>query len=174
MGALDWLPNRDSARWLLGAIWPAVLAREPDARLTIVGRGATAGSIPTDLPGVAWMGEVPEVESHLRKARALLVPLRAGAGVRIKILEAMGAGTPVITTPQGVAGISAVEGKHYLLARNADEFASAVVRIHRDPELARQLGHSAREWAHAHHGMSTVRERLDQALRIAVGSEVPA
>ncbi len=104
--------------------------------------------------GVAVLGAVDDVVPCLHHARALVVPLRAGSGTRLKILEAMAAGTPVISTPLGAAGIDAVDGAHLLLAETSAGLAEATVRVLTDDALARRLSEAARARVEEHYDWS--------------------
>jgi glycosyltransferase involved in cell wall biosynthesis len=169
VGSLEWLPNRDAAAWLLRAVWPRVRERAPHAELTVVGRGAVSGAVAGEAAGVTWLGEVSEVGPHLARARASLVPLHAGAGLRVKILEALGAGTPVVTTPEGLGALPARSGEHLLVAAGEAEFAAAVLALDADPGLAARLGESGRAWVREHYSLRAVGEGLEAAMAVATG-----
>ncbi len=140
MGPLDYRPNADAVRWLVGQVLPRIRRRLPDARLRLVGRGSE--QVRGD--GVDALGYVPDATAELRRADALVVPMRMGSGTRFKVLEAMAAGVPVVSTPLGLAGISAHPGRHALVGRTAAELADATVRALEERELARTVAQAAR------------------------------
>ncbi|MBI4541920.1 MAG: glycosyltransferase [Gemmatimonadetes bacterium] len=138
--SMSYAPNREAAEWLVREVWPAVRREEPGAQLRLVGwRGETALAHLRGAPGVAVVGSVPDVRPELEGAAVAVAPLAAGAGTRIKILEALAAGRPVVTTTVGAEGISVADGVHCLVRDDPRSFAEAVVRLLRDRELATRL-----------------------------------
>jgi len=161
LGGLDYHPNRDAADWLLGEIWPLVRGAEPEAELLLAGRGtealATAG-----LPeGVICIGDPADVTACFAGADILLVPLRIGAGTRLKVLEAMAAGLPVITTSRGCEGTAAVAEVHLLTADTPQEFASACLRLLSAPGLAKRLAANARRLVEEKYGWERVTATIE-------------
>ena len=117
VGSMDYFPNVEAVISFTRRIWPHVRARMPDARLLIVG----ANPVPkvqelAAVAGVEITGTVPDIRPYYRDALAAIVPLRTGGGTRLKILEAMAAGVPVISSPLGAEGLDVTPGKHILLA----------------------------------------------------------
>jgi glycosyltransferase involved in cell wall biosynthesis len=166
VGTLDWPPNAEAVRLLLDEIWPRVAAAVPDARLTIVGRGEQAfAARAAALPGVRLTGRVPDVEGWFRRSRVMVVPLQAGSGMRVKILDAMARGVPVVTTPVGVEGIDARPGRDVLVAESADALAAEVIRVLRDDALAAAVSASARALALERYDVRGVGDRLLETLR---------
>lgn len=139
VGSLHWAANRDGVRWFLDEAWPAVRARVPDARFTVVGKLPAEGLGPLP-PGVEALGFVEDERPVLAGARALVVPLRFGSGVRIKVLTAFALRRAVVSTRLGVEGIPAVDGESLLLAEGAEAFAAACARLLEEPGLAERLG----------------------------------
>jgi len=145
VGPLDWPPNADAVNYFLAEIWPAVRSEVPDARLTVVGRGeARTRSRWGSSPSVRFTGWVDDVDPWFRQSRVMVVPMRAGSGMRVKILDAFARGVPVVSTSVGVEGIAAVDGEHAAIADTPTAFAAATARILRDSLLAQRLARSAR------------------------------
>jgi polysaccharide biosynthesis protein PslH len=136
-GSLDFPPNVDGVRWLVTEVWPAVRARVPDAVLDVVGRRPVPSVVALGGEGVRVLADVASAVEHLRGARVAAVPVRFGSGTRIKTLEALAAGRPVVSTSVGVAGLGATPA---LVRDDPDSFAAAVVDVLTDDELARRLG----------------------------------
>ena len=140
VGSLDWLPNIDAAMRLVTKIWPRARDAMPGSLLAIVGRKPpprlVARSSERD---VLITGRVESVAPYLRIARATAIPLRAGSGTRIKILEAWAAGVPVITSRLGAEGLAYEDQENLLLAESDQEFADAMVRVWHDSDLAHHL-----------------------------------
>ena len=116
LGAMDWLPNQESVDWLLEKVWPLVHTALPQLKLCLAGRNTPQRYLIGNWPGVTVLGEVPDAAAFEQDKSFLLVPLQSGGGVRIKIFQGMAQGKVVITTPVGIEGIEATDGKEALLA----------------------------------------------------------
>jgi polysaccharide biosynthesis protein PslH len=148
LGTLDWPPNADAVRFFLGEVWPLVRRAVPDAELTIVGRGeAPLVRAFGATPGVRFTGRVPDIEPYVRDSRVMVVPIRSGSGMRVKILDAVARGLPVVTTSVGVEGIEAASGVHLDIADDPEAFAAATCRLLRDDALVRERSQAARALA---------------------------
>jgi glycosyltransferase involved in cell wall biosynthesis len=140
VGPRAYRPNADAVSWFVRRVLPVVRARSPGIQLRLVGRGTERVRV----EGVTPLGYVQDMASEWALADALVVPMRMGGGVRFKVLEAMAAGVPVVSTPMGLAGIAAEDGTHALVAASPTDFAAAVVRVLEDRALARRLASNAR------------------------------
>ena len=117
VGLMDYYPNVEAATSFAQNIWPRLRQRFPELTLWIVGASPTPAVIELGkLEGVTVTGTVPEVRPYYRDALAAIVPLRSGGGTRLKILEAMAAGVPVVSTPLGAEGLTVTPGENILLA----------------------------------------------------------
>ncbi|MEO8275484.1 MAG: glycosyltransferase [Thermoanaerobaculia bacterium] len=145
IGNFENLPNRDALEWLLEEIWPRVRTLLPKASLTVIG-----ARMPPELRardgqnGVRIVGEVEDPIPAYHRHRALLVPLRAGSGTRLKILEAFAAGLPVVSTQLGAEGLEVEADRHLLVADDPTKFAAAVATLLGDPDLGERLAGEAR------------------------------
>ncbi|HUJ24716.1 MAG TPA: glycosyltransferase family 4 protein [Myxococcales bacterium] len=144
VGSLDWRPNAEAAVILARDIWPRCRALLPGARLAIVGRNPPAQVNALAGPDVIIAGNVPDVTPWLDGAFATAVPLRAGSGTRIKILEAWAAGVPVVASPVAAEGLPYTDGRDILIAGEPSDFARALVRLWRDRQLAEELAAAGR------------------------------
>lgn len=135
-GSLDYEPNVDGAEWFAEAVWDRVVASVPGARLLVVGRNP-AGRIRAlaRMPGIEVHPDVPDVAPFLAQARVAVVPLRIGTGVRVKALQALAAGVPLVGTSVGLEGTGA-SSEHAGLADEAGAFATEVIALLRDAGLA--------------------------------------
>ncbi len=149
IGGLDWPPNADSVRWFRSEIWPKVHQEEPTATWVVVGKGPSADMLrwPEEDRSIQVTGYVEDVRVHLNSASVVVAPIRSGGGMRIKILEALASGKPVVSTRLGAEGISAISGRDLLLADTAAAFVSEVVRLLRDPAERFRMGQNARQTA---------------------------
>lgn len=145
IGSLDFRPNQQAAAWMIEQLWPRVTASVPGARLSI------GGSSPPDWlrrlahdRGVDLRGDVHDAHEFVRGLSVFIAPIFAGGGMRIKVLDAMALGRPVVATPVGAGGIDVRDGRDILLAQDEVSFAAAVVRLLRDPAEAARIGAAAR------------------------------
>jgi glycosyltransferase involved in cell wall biosynthesis len=137
-------PNEDAARRLAVGILPRISKALPGTCLALVGVDP-----PRDLPrtpGLNVTGEVPSTEPYLAGTSLVIVPLRQGGGMRVKVLEALAAGKPIIASSLAVAGLPLEPGVHYVPAESDTDFAAAAVALFRDPERCRALGAAALAW----------------------------
>lgn len=141
-GSFRYAVNHDAMVWFLREIYPRVQAARPNVRLRITGDHASA-----PLPASARVeltGYVADVRPLVAAAAVSVVPLRAGAGTRLKILESMALGTPVVSTTKGAEGLDVVDGEHLLLADDPQAFARRTVQALTDAALRRRLTDNAR------------------------------
>jgi glycosyltransferase involved in cell wall biosynthesis len=144
VGSLDWRPNADAAVILAREIWPRCRALLPGARLAIVGRNPPSQVMALASHDVVVAGSVPAVGPWLDGAFATAIPLRAGSGTRIKILEAWAVGVPVVASSIAAEGLPYHDGRDILIAEQPSEFARALVRLWRDRRLGEELARQGR------------------------------
>lgn len=144
-GALTYSANYDAMRFFLADILPLLRQKAPALRLTITGSydGADLGGLLID-NSVRLSGYVEDVRPLVAGASVCIVPLRHGGGTRLKILEAMALGTPVVSTSKGAEGLEVRSGEHLLLADTPATFAEATLRLLRDEALRQHLRQNAR------------------------------
>lgn len=160
LAGLDYLPNRDAALWMLTEIWPLIRSAEPSAGLILAGRG-TQKLAEVGLPaGVSCIGDPADVPDCFASADMLLVPLRIGGGTRLKVLEGMAGGLPIVATSKGCEGVGAVDGEQLLVADSPKEFAAACLRIMAEPLLAEALAKKGRHLVEERYGWEPIAGRL--------------
>lgn len=144
-GNLEYHPNRDAVRFFAREIWPALRERWPGLTWRLVGKNpeCVRHSTPHD-SRIQFTGAVDDAIAELAKSRIAVVPLRAGSGTRLKILEAWAACLPVVSTTIGAEGLGARDGEHLLLADSPADFAAAVSRLLACPNLRASLGEAGR------------------------------
>lgn len=170
LGAMDWLPNEEAVRWLLSEIWPKVMALQPKVQLWLAGRSMPGHLLDHRQEGVHICGEVEDAKAFMMSHGVLVVPLRSGSGLRIKIIEAMSMGIAVITTPQGVRGIPAEHDRHLLVAETADTFAKAMLRLIEHPEEIQRLGRAAKALVAEHYTPEVTGRQMDAFYNQMLGS----
>jgi glycosyltransferase involved in cell wall biosynthesis len=144
-GALYTTPNVDGAIWFCHHVLPAILEAQPAVEVDIVGARPTAAVTQLGrLPGVSVHPDVADITPFLAAARVAVVPIRVGSGSRLKALEAMAAGRPVVGTTVGLEGLHIVPGVEALVADDAGAFAAAVVRLLDDDDVAGALAQAGR------------------------------
>ena len=160
-GSLDYAPNVDGARWFVDEVWDRVLDAEPGRTLQLVGRAPRDEIRDLDRrPGVEVHADVPDMRPWLDGAAVVVVPLRIGTGTRIKALEAMAAGRPVVGTTTGLEGLEVRHGREALLADEPAAFASAVVSVLEDDSLADRLAAGGRRLVEAAHDWDVIADEL--------------
>ncbi|HEY2294021.1 MAG TPA: glycosyltransferase [Thermoanaerobaculia bacterium] len=162
-GSRGWLPNEESTVWFAAEVWPAVRAALPGAVLHLF--GAPPG---LEAPGVVIHPSPEDSAEVYAPGSILAVPLRIASGVRIKILEAWARGVPVVATPAALAGLEAEDGREALVACNAQEFAQAITRLHREPGLSEALVEAGRRARRERHEPGVVAEGLVAAYERAI------
>ena len=170
LGALDWRPNIDAIAVLLDKVFPLLRARVPQASLAIVGRSpsqALAARI-DQTPGVVLHADVPDVRPHMAASAAMAVPLRVGGGSRLKIIEALAAGLPVVSSAVGAEGLHIVPGTDYRLADTPEQMADALVAILRTDRPTANEMDAVRARVAQRYDWPLLAERLEQTwLRAA-------
>ncbi len=137
-------PNLQGVTYFLDAIWPQIRRAVPNATFTVVGEGTQEALAGSAQPGVSLAGYVEDIQPLLARCAAFVVPLRAGSGTRLKILEAMASGCAIVSTSVGCEGIEAVDGQHLLVADQPGAFAHAAISLLQDQQRAASLGRRAR------------------------------
>lgn len=143
-GTMDYRPNVDAAVWFCRQVFPWVRREHPAARLLLVGRDPAPAVKALSGPNVTITGPVEDVRPYLYEGDVFVAPLRMGSGTRLKVLEAMSCGLPVVTTSVGIEGIAARPGQEVLIADGPREFAAAVVELVASPAKALALATRAR------------------------------
>ena len=139
-GAMDYLPNVDALRWYFAEIHGQLLKGVPALQVLIVGKSPTPEvQAYAQLPGVTVTGSVPDVRPYYRRAWLQMVPLRVGGGTRLKIVESLAIGTPVVSTTIGAQGLGLTHGANILLADTPDAFADQIVCALQNPPLRARL-----------------------------------
>ncbi|HHV53908.1 MAG TPA: glycosyltransferase [Firmicutes bacterium] len=167
-------PNLDGILWFLQEVWPAIVAEEPDISCTIVGYAAppalyARAAEASRLGGkVTVTGYVPDLTPYLASARVSIAPLRAGAGMKGKIAEAMACGLPVVTTSIGAEGMELTDGVNALIRDDAAPFAAGILEVYRDRELWNQIAANGMRHVREHYSANKVRLDVRDVLREAV------
>jgi glycosyltransferase involved in cell wall biosynthesis len=165
VGYFAYPPNEDAALVLIDEVMPAIRASGGPDELRLIGRSPTTRMRKAASgASVQILGEVDDTSEELRRAGLMVAPIRAGAGSRVKILEAMNVGVPVVASSRAIEGMPVVSGVHLLTAETPAEFASAVQRLVEDAGLRQRLASSAAAHVAANHSQGAVLTAVREAF----------
>lgn len=161
IGALDWLPNQEGLNWFLQKVFNLLLNERPGLEFHVAGRNAP-GDFERRLqhPNIIYHGEVENAREFITSHRIMVAPLLTGSGIRIKILEGMALGRPVLTTPAGIEGIPAVNKQHVLVEDDPEHFASALNKLLAQRDEAGVMVREARKFIEGHFDTFELTRRL--------------
>lgn len=173
LGTLSMPHNIDAVRFLIRSIWPLVRRDQPSASLLILGKEPPPWlkSLAEERGDIEVPGYVEDLGGRLAQAQVFLAPLRFGSGVKTKLLEAMAAGVPVVTTAIGAEGIEAIPGVHFLVEEEPEAIARAVVRLLSSREMRASQAEAARAVVAERYDWPVVVKRLYELLMASVRGE---
>jgi glycosyltransferase involved in cell wall biosynthesis len=167
LGSLHYPPNADGILWFVKEVFPLIREREHEATLTIIGKHP-----PQDLiqltknePNICVTGYVHDLKPYMEAAAIIVVPVRAGSGMRVRILEAFAQAMPVVTTTIGIEGIQAIDGIDVLVQDTNTGFASAVIQLLTNGALQMQLATNGRRIARELYDWKTGLKGLDEIYK---------
>lgn len=168
LGTMFWPPNVEGVLWFAQEVLPRVIEQVPDAHFTIAGKDPPAAVRKLAEPESALYGHVtvtgfvPDAEPLLARCRAFIVPVRAGGGMRVKIVDGWQWGLPIVSTTIGAEGIETRPGENILLADEPESFAEAVISVLGDAELNEALREEGRRWVEEHYDWRRVYQEVDE------------
>ena len=164
-GGLDWYPNGEAMAYFFDEIWPKLTAQQPDIRITVVGRKPPEWLTQLGEADARIMltGFVDDVRPYFKEAVAYICPIRTGGGTRLKILDALAMGMPLIGTTFACSGISVQDEKHVLLADTAPAFAEQIIRALSSVALRERLAAAGRDHICRHFSWSGIGGHLHKA-----------
>jgi len=173
-GDMSFQPNIDAALFLAGEIFPRIQREYPGVELRFVGRNPDPRIQALARPGVVVAGAVPNMLPHLHEATVYLAPHFTGAGTRTKLLEAMAAGLPIVTTTVGIEGIEVEAGRDLLLADTSEDMVKSLLTLLGSVDDRRRLGLAARRLAEARYDWNYCLAPLESVYRELVSPEALA
>jgi hypothetical protein len=174
VGRMDYYPNQQCMFDFCARTLPALRARRPALKLFIVGADPSPAVRGLgELAGVTVTGSVPDVRPYLRRSALMVAPLNIARGTQNKILEAMAAGVPVVTSPVAAGGVDALEWEHLLVASAPGDCAQAILHVIEDPTERRRLAAAGRARVLSHHAWDKSMQRLDRILERALSTHRP-
>lgn len=163
IGGMHWPPNADGVEWFAHEVLPLVRSQVPGVRFTAIGKQPPQSLHEEILTGRIYVpGYVADLQPFWARSSVFVVPLRAGGGMRVKILDAWAQGVPVVSTTIGAEGLTYSPGESLLLADSASEFAQAVIRLLTDQALANRLAQGGRATIEKHYDWRTVYAAWDE------------
>jgi sugar transferase (PEP-CTERM/EpsH1 system associated) len=162
-GKMDFRPNVDAVLWFAGEVLPLIRREAPEVRFWIVGKDPHPRLAPlAGDPAVVITGWVEDTRPYIAGAGVYVIPLRIGGGTRLKVLEAMAMGKPIVSTALGCEGFDLIPGQELVLADTPADFATAVLALLRDPDRRERLGRAARRFAGSRYDWRIVVPRLER------------
>ena len=166
VGNYEYAPNRDAVQWALDEIMPLLWQRCPDARFAVAGY-----ALPQDWasrwpdPRIEWVGFFPQLAELQARSAVFFAPLRHGGGSKLKVLEALAAGLPLVSTAQGVSGLPLVDQQDYYAGETPEALAAALAQLLEASSLARQLAARGRDYVRDHHDWQIAAAQLERVYQ---------
>ena len=145
IGSMNWMPNEEGIRWFIDEVLPKTVEKVPNFVYHLAGRNMPEWLTTLSNPNVNVIGEVPDAKAFVAENDVAIVPLLAGSGIRIKIIESMAMGKTVITTRVGAEGILYKEDENLIIAENKAKMVEAIRSINANPDIAVRIGQAARK-----------------------------
>ncbi len=168
-GALTYQANYDAVDYFLSEIYPLILKERPQVQFRVTGslEGVDLAKLP-GRPGVIFTGYLKDIVAEVASSWLSVVPLRAGGGTRLKVLESLHLGTPVVSTTKGVEGLELSPGRDLLVADTAEDFADAALSILANPHLRETLARQGRQTVREHYDWKSISQRLTEIIEDTV------
>ncbi len=174
LGSMDWMPNIDGTHWFLSEVLPLIRAQKPDVRVAIVGRNPPPSlTAEAKDASITVTGTVPDVRPYLWESAVSIVPLRVGGGTRLKIFEAMAAGTAVVSTTIGAEGLPVQHGETIRIADTAQSFAAECIDLLQNAGARTALSRNALALIQANFSWAQVTRHFEETLRSVHASPAP-
>lgn len=161
LGGMDWEPNKEAVERII-QLFPDILKSNSEAKLHIIGKGTESLNVKDK--SIVLEGFVKDLEQHCISFGTLVTPIVSGSGVRIKILEMMSLGIPVITTEKGAQGINYKNNNCLMIANTDKEIIDACIEISSNKNLKKEIGMNAKSYISEHHSFSNISKKLNNFL----------
>lgn len=164
MGALNVAHNENGISHFITCIFPLILREIPDAKLFVIGGGATETIKSFEAENIVFTGKVPDVREAIEACKVFICPLQFGSGIKTKNLEAMAMGIPVVTTGVGAENIDAEDGVDWFVADSDTDFADKVIMVLKDDNVANTIGCSGQRFIENHFTWARAKEAFESVL----------
>jgi glycosyltransferase involved in cell wall biosynthesis len=173
-GGMKWYPNRSAMLFFADKVWPLLKKEVPDVKMTVIGREPPAEimSLARNDEHFRVTGFVDDVRPYIDKTMVYVCPIQDGGGTRLKVLDALAMGKPIVAHPIALEGIDIEPEKHVLVARTPEEFVSQIVRLFRDSSLYRRLSEEGRRLVLEKYDFEKIGEKLSRAYNEVVNRRV--
>ncbi len=161
IGAMDWAPNVEGVSWLVKEVWPRVIARMPGAALHLAGKQLEKSDMRFSGRNITVHGEVDDAFEFMGGYAVMAVPLLGGGGMRVKLVEGMALGKPIVTTTIGAEGTGVKSDRHLLIADTPGAFAEALCLLLEEPGRASALGENAKAFVASNFSLAAASEKLN-------------
>jgi glycosyltransferase involved in cell wall biosynthesis len=152
LGSLDWIPNQEGILWFISNVFTGLHNKHPDLVLYIAGRNAPKWfNQKISLPGIAYCGEVPNAREFILSQGIMIAPYFSGSGMRVKIIEAMALGKPIITTSIGAEGLDVRHEDNIIIADSAEDFCLHIEKMLKYPDFYISIGRNAQKLVQQHY-----------------------
>jgi glycosyltransferase involved in cell wall biosynthesis len=162
IGAMDWLPNQESVRWVLDHLWDRLVVSHPGLHFYIAGRNMPRWLKELNRKQVSVFPDIPDADAFMSDKAILLAPYFSGGGMRVKFIEAMARKKTVITTGIGAEGIEGRDGDHFLLAQSEEGLLAVTDKCIRDAALREAIGDKARSLVANKYDSRRIAEKLTE------------
>jgi glycosyltransferase involved in cell wall biosynthesis len=153
IGSMEWQANEQGVMWFLKKVWPLVLSAQPNVKFHLAGKGLSKTDPRFFQTGIVNHGEVDDAEVFMQSHGIMIVPIQAGSGIRIKSLEAMALGVPVVSTSIGAQGLAVESGTQMIIADDPAVFANGIVQLLLNPVASQAMTQQARVYVEQNHNL---------------------
>jgi glycosyltransferase involved in cell wall biosynthesis len=165
VGGLGWYPNLDAMNYFVSQVWPRVRARCPTATLSIIGKKpAHLPEVIRQAPGLSLLGFVDDIRPVVHAHQVYVCPIRDGGGTKLKMLDAMAMGIPIVAHPVACEGLTLEHGHHVLMAQDPEEYAEHILRLFIRPEERQLLADRAHSHVTRHFSFRQIGLRLAETI----------
>ena len=168
VGNFKWLQNAEAVEVLMHKVWPDIKAKVPNAKLWIVGKDITEKIKSYQSFDVEITEDMPDIRDAYLNSSVLVAPIEGPGGTRLKILEAMASGLPVVTTDVGAEGLGVESGKHAFVTNKWSEMAKTTVEVIQNPKRSQEMGQEARNFVKKLYSWEVSADLLDKIYRRVV------
>jgi sugar transferase (PEP-CTERM/EpsH1 system associated) len=165
-GSMCIVRNIDAAVWFGKTIFPKIKKVVPEAEFWIVGYNPDKKVLALNaIPGIIITGTVEDIRPYYKKAKVYVAPFRFGEGTRLKILEAMATGLPIVSTEGGCQGIDVIDGQHMFVANSEEDFSNRVIELLRNPQLSQKLTNAGRMLVEQKYNWEAIVNNIDKQIK---------
>ncbi len=165
IGSMNWMPNIEAANHLINYIFPEIRKSIPDAVLYIAGSSMPESIVSNIETGIEVVGYVDSISNFMTTKGILLAPIKSGSGVKIKIIEAMNFGTPILTTPLGIEGIEGENGRDFIVAKTDTNFIKSAIELSYSIELREYIGRNAKNNISVNYSEEAIAKKIIEFIK---------